>query len=231
MKLDPADLDRLTTYKIMTGSVVPRPIAFVSTVAPDGTFNAAPFSWFTTVCPYPPIQCVNISRRQPLNEADTALTKDTLSNIRAGGDYVINTVDYDLGPKMVIASANLPRAISEFDVAGLTPIPAEKVKAPLIAESPISMECQLLDILEYAGGENNLVIGQVVLFHIRDDLYENGRIDFRRLRPLGRLAGILYCGTEQILELPVPSWDPRSAEYARGAGYTLQQLPPPAPAP
>lgn len=225
MELDPAHLDRLATYKIMTGSVVPRPIAFVSTVAPDGTFNAAPFSWFTTVCPYPPIQCVNISRRQVSEEDPVEAVKDTLANIKATGEFVINVVDWDLGPRMVIASASLPRGRSEFEAAGLTPLPGVKVKAPRIKESPIHMECQLLDVLEYGAGENSLVIGQVILFHVRDDLYQDGKIDLRKLRPLGRLAGVLYCSTDQVFELAPPSWDPVSARYVRGFDAPGPSLP------
>ncbi|MBI2305553.1 MAG: flavin reductase family protein [Chloroflexi bacterium] len=214
MKLDPANLGRMDCYKLLSGSIVPRPIGFISTISETGIPNVAPFSWFTAVCSYPPMVCFNVERGGAENGK-----KHTLLNIEAVGDFVVNMVDYDLGPAMVAASANWPREMSEFNAAGLTSLQSDKVRSPRVAESPISFECRLKQVIEFGGQQSWLVIGEVVQFHVRDDLYYDGKINLHLLKPLGRMAGVLYCYTHDTFEMRPPEWDKATTQWARDVGY------------
>jgi flavin reductase (DIM6/NTAB) family NADH-FMN oxidoreductase RutF len=168
MIIDPDTLDPQSCYKLLIGSVVPRPIAWTSTVSREGVHNLVPFSFFTVASRNPPMLCISVGPRadQPPD------TKDTLSNITEMG---------------------------EFERAGLTPAPCEVVTAPRVKEAAVSMECFLDRVLEL--GTDHLIIGRMVRFHVRDELYESGRIDVAKLQPLGRLAGN-YTKVETIFELP-----------------------------
>ncbi len=194
MVIDPDTLDPQACYKLLIGSVVPRPIAWTSTVSRDGVRNLAPFSFFTVASRQPPMLCISVG---PRPERD--LDKDTLSNIEQTGEFVINIVSLSLSNTMFESSKNHPPEADEFEKAGLTPAPCEVVGAPRVEEAGVSMECLLDRILPL--GTDSLVIGKLVRFHIRDELYENGRIDVSGLDPLGRLAGN-YTKVETIFDLP-----------------------------
>ncbi|MBM3268632.1 MAG: flavin reductase family protein [Candidatus Sericytochromatia bacterium] len=184
---DPADLSSRERYKILIGAIVPRPIAWVSTVSPAGLPNLAPFSFFNGVCSDPMAVSIAVGRRQ------TGL-KDTLRNIEATGEFVINVVTEDLAEPMNRTSEEFPPEVDEFAVAGLTPLPGVKVAPPRVAESPINLECRLLQVV-YLGdrpGSGSLVVGEVVYGHIRADLVDSWRIDAAKLRPIGRLGGAFY---------------------------------------
>lgn len=195
MILDPADLDPQSRYKLLIGAVVPRPIAWTSTVDRDGVRNLAPFSFFTVASRNPPMLCISVGPRvqQPPD------TKDTLSNIEETGEFVINIVSLPLSNTMYESSKSHPPEADEFEKAGLTPAPCEVVAAPRVEEAGVSMECVLDRVLEL--GTDHLVIGRMVRFHVRDELYENGRINVEKLQPLGRLAGN-YTKVETIFDLP-----------------------------
>jgi flavin reductase (DIM6/NTAB) family NADH-FMN oxidoreductase RutF len=193
--IDPDALDPQSTYKLLIGSVVPRPIAWTSTVSRQGAHNLAPFSFFTVASRNPPMLCISVGPRtdQPPD------TKDTLSNIAEMGEFVINIVSLPFSNAMYESSKTHPPEADEFDRAGLTPAPCKVVTAPRVEEAAVSMECLLDRVLPL--GTDHLVIGRMVRFHVRDELYENGRIDVAKLQPLGRLAGN-YTKVDAIFELP-----------------------------
>jgi flavin reductase (DIM6/NTAB) family NADH-FMN oxidoreductase RutF len=192
--LDPAQLDHQSVYKIMAGCIVPRPIGFISTIDGAGTFNAAPFSFFNMVSHIPPMVSVSIAR----NRAGDG-PKDTLANILAGGDFVVNIVTEDFVEAADRCSEFLPPEIDEIALTGLTAHASTSVKSPRIAESPVNFECRLLSSVDLPAALHTLVIGRVVRMHIRDDiLLPSHRIDQQRLAAVGRMAGSTYCRTRDM---------------------------------
>ncbi|MGA2211824.1 MAG: flavin reductase family protein [Bryobacteraceae bacterium] len=202
MIVDPASTDYVNVYKLLIGSVVPRPIAFVSTVNSDGAFNLAPFSFFTVASANPPVLLINVSRR-----SNPDPRKDTLRNITIAREFVVNVVSEEIGEKMNLCAGEYPPEVDEFEVSGLTPIPSDLVKAPRVAESPINMECRLLYTLEMSGleGGGHLVLGQVIRFHIDDAYFHNYRIDADKLGAIGRMAGNSYTRTLDRFDLIRPA--------------------------
>jgi flavin reductase (DIM6/NTAB) family NADH-FMN oxidoreductase RutF len=207
MEFNPAELTTTERYKLMIGAVVPRPIAFVSTVSPDGIANVAPFSFFAGVSadPYTLLFC-------PSNKAD-GTEKDTLRNAshevefdgHSAGQFVVNIVDEAIARRMAITAEDWPEQESEFDIAGLTCSPSTVVKAPRVAESPVAFECLTRQIIRFASGQpsgGNIVIGEVVHVHVRDDIVEDHRIDPEKLGAVGRMAGLTYCTTRQRFDIP-----------------------------
>ena len=195
MIIDPDTLDPRSRYKLLVGSVVPRPIAWTSTINSKGVCNLAPFSFFTVASRNPAMLCISVGPRveRPPD------TKDTLNNIVETEEFVINIVSLPLSNAMYESSRNHPPEADEFEKAGLTPAPCEVVKDSRVEKAGVSMECLLDRVL--ALGSDHLVIGRMVRFHVRDELYENGRIDVAGLDPLGRLAGN-YTKIETSFELP-----------------------------
>ena len=200
MKIVPGGQNHREAHRLISGIIVPRPIAFVSTVGKDGVFNLAPFSTFTSISITPAIICFSIVPRR------SGLKKDTLANIEFTKDFVINAVDEALGEKMNQTSADYPSCVDEFKEVGLTPARSDIVKAPRLAESPVSMECKLLQILQFGESPNgaSLVIGEIVLLHIRDGLWVDEEIQNDALRAIGRLGGDLYCRTTDTFEMKRP---------------------------
>jgi flavin reductase (DIM6/NTAB) family NADH-FMN oxidoreductase RutF len=196
MILDPEKLGVRDTYKFLIGSVVPRPIAWVSTVSSDGIHNLAPFSFYTVASRNPPTLCVSIGPRTD----DAPPQKDTLKNIRDTSEFAINVVSMPLANSMHESSLGHAPDADEFAAANLTPAECEVVKAPRVEEAFISTECALDQILTV--GSDHLVLGRAVRFHIRDDLYNDGRVNLEALDPLGRLAGN-YTKLGGIFELPM----------------------------
>jgi flavin reductase (DIM6/NTAB) family NADH-FMN oxidoreductase RutF len=205
--IDPAQNRQVDNYKLIIGSVVPRPIAFVSTQSPDGILNLAPFSFFNGVCSNPPtvLFCPGI-------RGTDGKKKDTLLNIEATGEFVVNIVSEDISCQMNETAAEVAPEVNEFELAGLTPAPSVIVKPPRVLESPISMECRLQQVI-YVGdgsiGSGSVVLGTVVQFHVREDIYHSGRIDVSRLKPVGRLAGSSYCYVRETFELQRPGATPK----------------------
>ncbi len=199
MIIDPAAVPATINYRILVGAVVPRPIAFVSTVSPDGVFNLAPFSFFNVVCGDPPVICFSPIWRNP--------PKDTLVNIRATGEFVVNIVSEGFADKMNLCSGEYPAAVDEFQVSGLTPVPSEVVRAPRVQESHVNMECRLLQIVEVSsrpmGG--SLVLGEVVRFHVDDAVIHDYRIDADKLQAVGRMSGYDYARTRDRFSLVRPT--------------------------
>jgi flavin reductase (DIM6/NTAB) family NADH-FMN oxidoreductase RutF len=196
--IDPSELDPQSSYKLLIGSVVPRPIAWTSTVSQEGVRNLAPFSFFTVASRQPPTLCISVGP-PPETDGGERATKDTLSNIEETEEFVINIVSLALSNTMHESSKNHPPEADEFEKAGLTPAPCEVVSAPRVEEAGVSMECLLDRVIPL--GSDHLVIGRMVRFHVRDELYEDGRVNVEKLQPLGRLAGN-YTKVETIFELP-----------------------------
>ena len=202
MIVDPGSTDNASIYKLLIGSVVPRPIAFVSTISTEGVFNAAPFSFFTVASSNPPVVVFTVGNRKTPDPR-----KDTLRNITMGRDFVVNIVTEEIGQKMNLCAGDYPPEVDEFELSGLTPIPSDLVKAPRVAESPINMECRLLYTIALSGLINggNLVLGEVIRFHIDDTYINNFRIDPDKLRAIGRMAGNSYTRTQDRFDMIRPA--------------------------
>ncbi len=202
MIIDPQSFEGFN--RVLTGVVVPRPIAFVSTMSKDGLINLAPYSFFNAVAYDPPTIVFSSSR----HAGDKR--KDTLAHIEETGEFVVNIVVDDIAEAMNRTAAEYPSEVSEFEIAGLTPAPSQQVRPPRVAESPVNMECRLLQVVPLGQGEHQhgLVIGQIVLMHIRDDIIEGHRINHQRLKPTGRLAGSMYCHTSDVFEMVRPVYTP-----------------------
>jgi flavin reductase (DIM6/NTAB) family NADH-FMN oxidoreductase RutF len=199
MKFDPSEISFTEVHKLMIGSIVPRPIAFVSTLSKNGKNNIAPFSYFNGVCSRPPTIMFAPARR-----GWDGKEKDTLINIRDNNQFVINIVSESFAEQMVMCSTDFDSDVDEFEISGLNPVPSNKISPPRLLESKISYECELNQIVEIGEGDAGsgfIVIGTIVLFHIDDDVYDNGHILLDRLEPLGRLAGNQYTRPNNNLEI------------------------------
>ena len=206
MEIDPHGMAPTAVYKLLIGCIVPRPIAWVSTVDADGVKNVAPFSFFMGVCNEPPTLAFSAGPRSGATGTGTPCLKDTVRNLEATGDFVVNVVDDTLAEQMNRTSGEYPPEIDEFVLAGLTSLPGVKVRAPRVREAPISMECRVAQILRVGHGPHSLVLGEIVYFHLRDDVYDQkaGRIDMHRLKPVGRLAGEMYAHVHDLFEMKRP---------------------------
>src|SRR5262245_15201255 len=176
MRLDPQTLESTAVYKLLISSVVPRPIAWVSSIDGAGIPNLAPFSYFMAITDSPPTIAFSCSARANGK-------KDTLRNVEAVGEFVVNIVDDDRAQQMNLTSGEYPPEVDEFALTHLTAVPSVKVKAPRVAEAPINMECKLVRVMP-VGTKANLILGEVVQWHVRDDVYDpaTGRLDMHALK-------------------------------------------------
>jgi len=192
-----ADLTTLPwerAYSLLTGCVVPRPIAWVSTLSADGIANIAPFSFFNAFGANPVVLGFS-----PMS-TDQQPVKDTLANVRALGQFVINIATEATLEPMDTTGRTYPPDVDEFVIANLTPIPSVVVKPPRIAESPINFECELFKFVPLGEGEGSatLVLGRAVHLHVADDIMRDGRIDADLLRPVARMGGPFYARPETL---------------------------------
>jgi flavin reductase (DIM6/NTAB) family NADH-FMN oxidoreductase RutF len=205
MELSPAALAQPDRYKILIGAIVPRPIAFVSTISPTGRLNLAPFSFFNGVGSNPMtlLFC-------PVNNKDGS-EKDSLRNCKpvaegGTGEFVVNVAIDEYAREVAAAAEPLPYGESEFDLVGLTPTPSRIVKPPRVLESPVSFECRTLQVIRTNPGQaagGNVVIGEVVHVWVRDDLInERYHIDQGKLDAIGRMGGLEYTRTRDRFQLP-----------------------------
>jgi flavin reductase (DIM6/NTAB) family NADH-FMN oxidoreductase RutF len=200
MKIETANLEWQELHDLLGSVIAPLPVAFISTIGQDGAHNAAPFSFIAPVCSKPPIVCVSFGLRQ-------GEKKDTLRNIEFSHDFVVNVVDENLIRQAIQASANYPSGIDEIKEVGLSAVSSEKVKSPRIAESRVSLECRLVQKVELleerpeGRGLRAIVFGEVVLVHVEDEVWVQGKIDPSRLRAVGRLGQNIYCRTGDVLEV------------------------------
>ncbi|WP_442951573.1 flavin reductase family protein [Paenibacillus sp. GYB004] len=184
------------------GSVIPRPIALVTTLSAEGVLNAAPFSYFSIVASRPPLLSVSIQRKE-------GTMKDTAAHAIQRGQFVVQIPDEAIVEKMNMTAASLPPDVSEVELAGFTAVPSSVIAVPGLAEAKIRMECVLERAIPLGGEETapacDLLIGRVVRFHIAEALYENGRIDARKLQPVSRLAGSNYGKLGELFSLERPN--------------------------
>ena len=194
MYFDPSTLLERDRYKITTGTILPRPIAWVSTVDTQGRPNLAPFSYFTVAAtePLTLIFCPQLRAGEK---------KDTLRNIEATGEFVVNLTDESTVKAMNLCATDLLPGESEFDWAEVTPIPSRTVSVPRVAEAPVAFECVLDRVILVGNGAS--VFGTVTGIHLRDEIYgaDSGYIDLAALRPVGRLAGNAYARINDVFEI------------------------------
>ncbi len=187
MQIDPKDYDGRRIYFLMTSCLAPRPIAWVSSISRDGVRNLAPFSYFTPITSKPPLLCISVARRR-------GKRKDTANNASSTGELVVNVVTEPVIDKMVQTGADYPPEVDEIAEVGLTPVDSVIVKPPRIAEAPIQLECRVQQIIEISPGSVDLIVAEVLLFHIADDLPidEDLQIPTEAIGPVGRLGGSDY---------------------------------------
>lgn len=206
MELDPAGLEIANRYKLLIGSIIPRPIAFVSTISPAGDLNIAPFSFFCGVGSNPMtlLFC-------PANKPDGS-EKDTLKNAKPQpdgglGEFVVNLASEPYATKVAAAAEPLAYGQSEFDLTSLTPTPSKKVRPPRLAESPIAFECKTTQVIRTNPGQpagGNIVIGEVIHIYAKDEaVNDRYHVDPDVLRAIGRMGGIGYCLTRDRFEIPM----------------------------
>ncbi|MGK2856776.1 MAG: flavin reductase family protein [Thermoanaerobaculia bacterium] len=200
MIIDLTPLSTRERYAWMTATVLPRPIAFVSTVSPEGVVNLAPFSYFNGVSSTPPVLSVAIGPKR------AGVLKDTIRNIEATGELVINIVPRSIAELMVRTSGDYEPDVSEFDLSGLTRVPSELVGPPRVGECPIAFECRAIQVVKVGAPSlaTSLVLAEVVLLHVSDDVLTGGRVDPRKVAPVARLGGSLYATLGEVWEIARP---------------------------
>jgi len=204
LELDPAALAERERYFLLTSVVVPRPIAWVSTLAADGTRNLAPYSYFNACSATPPI--VHFT---------STTSRDSIANVRATGEFVINIVSEDLAEAMRVSSAALHSGADEFEVAGLEAAPSRTVSPPRVAAAKVALECRLRQLLEI--GEGTMAFGDVLHVHVERSVWRDGHVDPTLLHPVGRLSGRDYTTVSDVYSLELP------AEVRKRAGdYTIR---------
>ncbi len=194
MEIDAARLEPEATYRLLTGIVVPRPIAWVTTVNALGRVNLAPFSAFTFVSNKPPMVGINVGRR-------AGVLKDTGRYIHANGEFVVNIADETMIEAVHLSSIEHAPDVSEVDELGLETVASRMIGTPRLAMAPISMECRLHRSIAFGDTGSEFMVGEVLLFHVRDALLSQGKIDTGLLRPICRLAGPNYGKLGEIVQM------------------------------
>lgn len=200
LSIDPSTLSERENYKFLIGSIIPRPIAFVTSLSEKGVLNGAPFSYFNIVSSNPPMISVSIQR-------SGGKQKDTARNILNTKEFVIHIVDEDNVQKINETAATLPPDESEIELAQLTPVNSVKLTVPGVKEAKIRLECKLEKSLELGGNDTpgcDLLIGKIVQFHIDPVIFHEGKIDPRGLGAVSRLAGIHYAKVGDIFTIERP---------------------------
>jgi len=213
MEIPPENLPWESVYKILIGSVVPRPIGWISTMDSIGRPNLAPFSFFNVVCANPPhvLFCPNV-------RITDHQTKDSLHNVRATGEFVVNIVTEELAKVMNLTSTDLPAEVNEFEIAGLSVSPSKAVRPPRVAASPIHYECKVSHIFDLGDqpGAGSVVIGRVVHIHVEESvLFGGDKIDLAKLKPIGRLGGNGYCKVTDLFEMIRPPSQIKGEKFPR----------------
>lgn len=198
MQFDPNELEYSAVYKLLTGSVIPRPIGWISTVDDNGVNNLAPFSYFNAVGEDPPHVMFSTVRGNNTN-------KDTLNNVLANSQFVVNMVTEELAEQMNTTSQSVASDVDEFQMANLTPISSLKIKPMRVKESPISFECELVHhyfLENHKNGGACIIIGRIVMMHFADDvLLENYKINLETYKPIARLAGSNYAKLGELFSI------------------------------
>lgn len=197
--IDPTLVDPMDAYKLLIGLVVPRPIGWIGSRAADGTRNLAPFSFFNAVAATPPTVIFS-----PL--LVDGGRKDTLRNVEETGEFTVNMVSAELAETMNLTSGRYPPDVDEFELAGLTPVDGHKVAAPMVGEAKANLECVVSALVPVGGPPmgSTIVVGEVVAFHVRDDLLDGTRVDQRALDLIGRMGGPSYTRTRDTFAMERP---------------------------
>ena len=193
MRLSPFDIPSKDRYKIVTATILPRPIAWVSTISADGVPNLAPFSFFTVASSDPFTLLFSCSHKPDGSK------KDTWVNAEASSEFVVNLTNHATAEAMNITATTFPHGVSEFDAAGLTPAPCQTISAPRVLEAPVSFECKLTQIVEVGG--NAVIFGAVQMIHIDDAIYDGNYVNLAAMQPIGRLAGSGYYRVTDLFEM------------------------------
>jgi len=196
MDIDPASLDRRSSYHLMISAIMPRPIAWVTSMSKEGVVNLAPFSYFNGVSSYPPVVSIAVGSRKDGR-------KDTWINIDETREFVVNVVVKAEAERMVATSKELPHNESELEMARLTPVPSSIVKVPRIAESPVAMECRLHQIVDVEG--TALILGRVVHWHLDESVITGGLVDPAKTTFVGRLGGDNYSLVNNVFQVRRPT--------------------------
>jgi flavin reductase (DIM6/NTAB) family NADH-FMN oxidoreductase RutF len=198
--LDPKKMRVSEIYRLMIGAIVPRPIAWISTVSPKGVTNLAPFSYFNAVSSAPPCLSVSIAHKPDGSK------KDTLRNIEALGEFVVQIPSVEHALNVNLTAADFEYGVSEIEAAGLRTLPSDLIRPPRIADAKVQLECRLLHALPVGAGgagATTLVVGEIVRFHFSEDVYgADGTVRLEALDPLSRLGGLAFGKTREAFELP-----------------------------
>lgn len=184
-------------YKLLSGLIVPRPIGWIGTRRANGTFNLAPFSFFNVVSTAPPTVLFSGS-------VHSDRPKDSITLAEESGEFTVNIVSEDVAQAMSVTAGSFGPDDDEFTIAGLTAVAGTVVQAPMVAESPANLECQVSTVLDVGEGLTRIVVGRVVALHVEDSVLDGTRIDARSLRAVGRMSGNTYITTENLFELERP---------------------------
>jgi flavin reductase (DIM6/NTAB) family NADH-FMN oxidoreductase RutF len=200
--LIPGSMDARAPYNLLTSIAAPRPIAWISTISADGVPNIAPFSFYNAVAGFPPTIMFSVSYRVRTKPKE----KDTLRNVQEVGEFVSHVVDEELADAMIKTAADYPYGVNEFEITALETLPSMDVKPPRVARAPVAMECRVTQIVPVAGATNVMILGEVLRFHIREDLYRsNGLVDTVRMKPISRLGGpVEYAKIGELFHLKIP---------------------------
>lgn len=208
MKLDTSRLSPQECYRLISGIVVPRPIAWITSQSQKGVVNLAPFSCFTFVSNSPLLVGVNIGRK-------AGLEKDTARNIRAMNEFVINIADWSMVEAVHASAVEYDTHESEVESLGLTVVPSETIAPPRLEMVPISLECRLHSVTAYGNTGAEFFVGQVCQVHVQDRLYQDGRIDTLALQPVCRIAGANYATLGEVRQLKPVAQTPKTIIEAR----------------
>ena len=201
MKIDVKAVSAIEVYQVLTRVVTPRPIAWVTTIDQAGRVNLAPFSFYNVFGTNPPVVVFSPTLRR------NGSKKDTLRNVEATGEFVVNAAVESLAEQVNLSSKEVQPEESEVELTGLSTRPSEFVGPPRLAESPVALECKLLQVIEVGQGPGaaNLVIGEVVSIHLDDAIFDaDGRVDPAKLRTIGRLGGDEYCRLTDLFRMQRP---------------------------
>jgi flavin reductase (DIM6/NTAB) family NADH-FMN oxidoreductase RutF len=209
LTIDAASLDAEGCYKLLSGVVVPRPIAWITTQSAQGVVNLAPFSCYTYVCSKPPMVGINIGLRN-------GEIKDTHRNILENKEFVVNIGDETMIEPIHRSADEYPPEVSEVELLGLPLAPCTHVRTPRLAIVPAALECRLHSVQEFGDTRAQFVVGEVLAFHFRDGLHQNGRIDTRALRPLARVGGPTYARLGEFIDMAPVARTPQRVTPAPG---------------
>ena len=211
MQIDIAQTSPGRAYRMMISAIVPRPIAFVSTLSAAGQRNLAPFSFFMGVSSQPLTLAISVFHRQ-------GAPKDTAAHILETGEFVVNAATEELAERVALASGDYARTYDEFAMTGLTPVASERVRPPRVAESPVSLECRLHRsmVIGEPPSATHLLVGEVLFAHVRDDLWAEGMIDAEKLKPIARLGANLFATLGRVIAIDRPKVDEQGRPLREG---------------